>query len=37
MIMNNRKQMYDETGWERVENKMKLTLYRVMHDFLQSN
>ena len=34
MIMNNRKQMYDETFWESVETRLKNWIYMLMHQML---
>jgi hypothetical protein len=36
MIMNNRKQYYDESMWESVEIKLKTWIYTLMHELLQS-
>jgi len=36
MIMNNRRVFYDESIWERFENRMKTWTYAVMHELLQN-
>lgn len=36
MIMNNRRVFYDESMWERFENKVKTWTYALMHELLQN-
>ena len=36
MIMNNRRVFYDESIWERFENRMKTWTYALMHELLQN-